>query len=615
MRGTAQQLSESLIQVSLRKKKDDMSQTTLNPFDLTSYELQQLIENGKPNLPELDSARAERETFSRSPRVQLFLEQTANNMENIEQIPQTMYTHYRLFWRTGDRINYENPYFLKRARMGSIALRVFLGQKDLKDTLQDYIWNICEETNWVLPAHEACNVDLFSAETGFMLAETLALLGDELDAEVRTRVRLEIERRVFDPYLRWHQAQFWYQRMNNWNGVCNSSVAATFLLLEVETGRLARALEIALAGLKTFINKAFEEDGSSTEGVAYWHYGLMNLVAFAEMLRVRTSGAVDILALPKMRQIAAYPAKMFLSGSDFTPFSDCDESVQFNPGILARMAERTGEKSLLSLLVRNPEEDWRLPMMLRNLLWWDGQYGKGNLAPDTYLPAAGIARLVSHTQTGAPVILVVKAGHNAENHNQNDVGSFVLHIGEETFLADPGAGLYTRQYFNEQRYLNIFASSYGHSVPRIRGKHQQAGLDFHGEILEFESEQAVKRIELEFARAYPLENLQSLRRVMQLDGSGMLRLNDSFHFSADPVAVEEALVTWLDVKVEGDTAWIQGQHHTLRLTLETPTGLAWQVENLEQQCKANQKPGILKRLTVNPPTGNDLQVQVKIEVM
>src|SRR5690606_14701007 len=118
----------------------------------------------------------------------------------------------------------------------------------------------------------------------------------------------------------------------NWNGVCNSSIAATFLWLQPET--MAQGIKIALDSLRVFLDTAFEEDGSSTEGVSYWHYGLINFVALAEMLRARSQGQIDLLDSEQMRKIAAYPAKMHLSGPWFASFSDCDEIVRFNPGII-----------------------------------------------------------------------------------------------------------------------------------------------------------------------------------------------------------------------------------------------------------------------------------------
>ncbi len=52
------------------------------------------------------------------------------------------------------------------------------------------------------------------------------------------------------------------------------------------------------------------------------------------------------------------------------------------------------------------------------------------------LPAAG---------TPAPLAVALKGGHNAEHHNHNDVGSFVVALGKSTPLADPGGEVYTSE--------------------------------------------------------------------------------------------------------------------------------------------------------------------------
>jgi len=593
-----------------------MSQPVSDPFHLTAAEIQCLIIPGAPCLPELESARRDLDAVRRAPQTQIVLKQTQSFMEAIEQIPLPTYTHYRLFIRNGDRSNFETPYFLRRSRLAAAALRLFLGQADLKDAVQDYVWAICEETNWVPPAHENGIIDLFSAETGFMLADMLNLLGNALDAEVRSRVRVEIERRILDPYLRFCQLQWWYKGHNNWNGVCNSSVAATFLLLEPESGRVARALELALAGLRIFLDTAFEQDGSSTEGVGYWHYGLINFVSLAEMLRARTDGAIDLLDSDPIRNIAAFPTKLLLSGSNFATFSDCPDAINFNPGIIARLAERTGEQSLFDLLTPPvpAERNGGLTMMLRNMLWWDGKYHEGGPVGDTYLPLGGVARLTTHTPQGSPVVLAIKAGHNDENHNQNDVGSFILHVDGESLLTDPGRGLYTRQYFGPERYENIFANSYGHSVPRIGGQMQKEGREFCGQIVSVETGEPVKRVEVEFARAYPTATLTSARRQITLDRSGTVWLQDTFRFSENPVEVEEAFITWFDVDTNGSTAVIHGQRHDLRLAIESPEGLSFSVEKLEEQCKINAKPGVLKRMSVTLPMASETQIRVRMEI-
>jgi hypothetical protein len=237
-----------------------------DPLSLNPEQLEFLLGGDASFFPELEAARANPAALRERPSTRFVLEQTEGLMAEIARIPQTSYTHYRYFVRNGDRKHYEGPYFAKRTCLGAAALRLFLGQAELKDVVQDYLWNICEETNWVLPAHERGNViDLFAAETGFLMGQTLTLLGDTLDAEVRERAQAEVERRILAAYLEGYAEHGWYHGPHNWNGVCNSSVAATFLLLDADRARAARAVALAFAGLRTFLKTAFEEHLEQTK--------------------------------------------------------------------------------------------------------------------------------------------------------------------------------------------------------------------------------------------------------------------------------------------------------------------------------------------------------------
>ena len=590
---------------------------------LTNQELSSCLSQRRKLFPELEEARIHLQQLQYAAQTRPVLASARAILAQSTQIPVTSYTHYRLFRRSGERSAYQEAYFLKRSQLSASALLLFLGETEWKDMVQDLIWNICEESNWVVPAHEDKMIDLFAAETAFELTETLLLLGETLEEEIRHRVRVEVERRVFDPYLRFYHLQDWYLRGSNWNGVCNSAVAAAFLLLEEEPGRLKRALEIALTGLDAFLDTAFAEDGSSSEGVSYWQYGLLNFIPLAEFLYTLSDGAIDLLATEKLKRIAAFPLKLQLSGSSFASFSDCEESVHFHPGLLARLAKRTGEDALLSLLADGValENDWRLPMMLRNILWWDGSRSAAVPPDNTYLPAGGTARLVTRMAAEWPFVLSVKAGHNDEEHNHNDIGSFLLHVAGENVLTDPGRGRYTRDYFRAGRYENIFANSYGHSVPRIDGKLQGTGRAFAGTFVEVPEEGATDRpaqVTLEFAAAYDCPDLTSARRELRLstenDGAGTLRLHDTFTFAEQMHEVEEAFITWLECEVEGATATIYGQHTVTSLTIEQGAGLNFQLERLEKQSENNQKPGVLKRLSITLPRGKMIEATVYITV-
>jgi hypothetical protein len=345
----------------------------------------------------------------------------------------------------------------------------------------------------------------------------------------------------------------------------------------------------------------------------------MNFVALSEFLYARSEGEVDLLASTRLQQIAAYPAKVQLYGSQFASFSDCDESVAFNSGILVRLAERTHEPSLEKLLASpaQPGSDWRLTMLLRNVLWWDGKQPSASPLDDAWLKIGDIVRLTTENAHHDAVVLAVKAGHNGENHNHNDVGSFILNAAGENLLVDPGRGLYSRAYFSTQRYENIFASSYGHSVPVINGIQQGTGRDFTGHIEQVNIEGPYKQVSLEFARAYPVPELLSAKRQLLLrregEEAGTVWLHDTFTFNNEISTVEEVFITWLECTIDGANALIHGQKYNLLLSIEQPQGVQFAMERLEKESLANEKPGVLKRLSIVLLPAKEMQVSVRMQ--
>ena len=361
------------------------------------------------------------------------------------EIPETTYTLYRRFKTAGERPPYEGPYFAKRRLLTQEVVAAWLGQDDSRiSRINDLIWNICEETTWVAPAHEndSWTIDLFSAETAADLAHVLLVLGDRLPEEIRDRVRAEIKKRILDPYLEHGNQYWWTGGSNNWTGVCAGSVGQTFLMIEDDLDRQAQGLALVLEQLGRFIEHGFEPDGGCLEGIGYWNYGLSQYMAFAEMLRTRTGGAIDLLADEKVKAIARYPLAVFLGNDRYASFSDAHDTASVDPFIGARLAERADAHALLGLI--GGTTDWRFSNVLRNLLWWDGKTAAAPPIEDALLLESGVAKLVGRCGD-KPVVLVIKAGHNAEPHNHNDVGSFVFSAGGTIYLCDPGPGLYSAE--------------------------------------------------------------------------------------------------------------------------------------------------------------------------
>jgi len=579
------------------------------------------------------------EQFRKSPArqaVTAYLRVAVPRLDAEVSIPQTSYSLYRQFARSGERDGYENPYFEKRAMLTRAVVECILGEESRLDLVQDLLWSICEETSWVLPAHEDRGpgtgqsgtnsplrrepyfIDLFAAETGASLAETLYFLQDRLAPEVTQRVRQEVERHIFHPYLAYGRRFWWHRGDLNWNAVCNGAVGLAFLRLERDPLRLSEALTIALEGLDAYIETGFESDGGSLEGIGYWNYGLLYYVSLAELLNERTGGQIDLLANPRMQDIARYPLAIALRTGRYFNFADAADEDALQPGIIQRLAKRTGVDALVGLIIPYDTKVWRgffaskLAIVLRDILWWDGHFHPfpSAASQDAYLPACALVKFNGQIPEGQRVILAAKAGYNSGHHYHLDIGHFIISVDGENLLCDPGRGLYRKGYFGDQRFENIFANSFGHSVPRIGGHLQMPGPKFgkgsleHGQIISQDRTGTKKSVVMDIHRVYGLPELTLARRSLELDENmGDICLEDRFEFNGSPLEVEEAFVTWCSVSVNGSIARIKGESNELCLTILEPGGAAFVSEVLTEECKANQREKTLTRLSVCLPAG------------
>ena len=266
------------------------------------------------------------------------------------------------------------------------------------------------------------------------------------------------------------------------------------------------------------------------------------------------------------------------------------------PGVLSRLAAKTGVKGLLGLPLARGLSG-KLPMALRDLLWYDGAKRPAPKIVDSLLVGANIFRMKS-----GRVVIAGKGGHNREPHNHNDVGSFVVHAGGEDLLCDPGSARYDRWYFTERRYSDyVQAMSLGHSVPAVAGRHQAPGRAHSGKVTAFDVSGRGKSVEIEFARAYDVKALSGLRRRIDLAPGGRFSLSDEFGFRGRRLAVDEAFVTRFPVKVSGRTARIRGEKSELALTITAPDGAAFALEKHPTTSQREPGGGTLHRIVAKIP--------------
>lgn len=498
-------------------------------------------------------------------------------------IPALPYQLFRLFEQCGDRAQFEAVYIDRRRRLVALALAAKIDSDTTNLlSLHEIIWEICNEYTWSLPAHLPVGlaavqahrlppeqvIDLFAAHTAHALAETLTLLSDQVDDWLRFRVQSEIERRIFTPLYQTAHRFKWEWEPINWAAVCGGCVGMSALILERDRERLAGMIERVVRAMDVFLS-GFSDDGACLEGIGYWDYGFGYFVYFAEMLRAFTGGKLDLLDSERVRRIAAFPQTVALGDGRFVNFSDASAESVIHPGLCSRLMQRLGQSvPLLAAPNFHAVHVYRWADIVRDLCWTDAAALDLPVAPGQFfLPDIGW--IVDRRKfAGRVVAFAAKGGHNEEPHNHNDLGHFVLHIGGENILADLGAGLYTRQYFSDERYDALHTGSHGHSVPIIGGQVQEAGKAFAGKVIAHELRSDGAMLALDLAGAYADVAQFERRFEWRVGGdSADLHLTDIFALD-EPAQIEERFISLHHVSVTDDTATWHGEHGSLTLRFD-----------------------------------------------
>ena len=460
------------------------------------------------------------------------------------EIPPLTYSAYRRFVYDGDRIEYETPYFLRRRMMNALAIMALLypEREEYIVKLMDVIYAVCDEYTWCLPAHQTelgknnnRHIDLFAAETGFCLAEIYHLLGDRFEPLISDRIRVEIDRRIVQSFL--DSTFFWERVPTNWAAVCAGSVGCTFMLMRPD---LMPAVDERICSAMKYFLSGFGPDGVCEEGFSYWCYGFGFFTVWADMYRAFTEGREDWFKLEKVKAVAPFLSRMYLTRGCTVSFSDTGRTGVYNVGILHYLKKEYPDEVVVPDPAYSELMDacGRWCTFLRSFTWMDEAYleeSRSGVSAMTYY-ASSVSWLVKR---GDVYSFAAKGGHNAEPHNQHDVGSFILAKDGRQLLTDPGGGVYTRQYFTPAvRYDGVACGSRGHSVPFFgteedrteKGKHygyQKDGKQFAARDVAFTGE----TFTMDIGPAYGEEFVRKVLRTFTFGESGFT-LRDEFDVDA-----------------------------------------------------------------------------------
>ena len=492
-----------------------------------------------------------------------YIAQAEKHLHGSWQIPTA--TDFLEYTRNGNRSRYEAISFGRREQLATLVLGECMeGKGRFLDDIANGVWTICEETYWGVPAHLGLQkrgpglpdvseptVDLFAAETGMLIAWTYYLVGDELgkiSPLVTERMRYEVRRRIISVNLA--RDDFWWmgfsRTVNNWNPWICSNWLTAVLVFEDDPDCRAASVHKILRCLDNFLDP-YPRDGGCDEGPSYWGRAGGSLFDCLELLQSASNNAISVFEKPPIQEIGRYIYRAYIHDQYFINFADAPAKQEADASLIFRygqsihdetmmcfasyLAHRQGlgtgaQKGQFGSLGRLLPMLFSLPQLLRT-------EPQEPLLREFWLPDLQVMGARSSDKTVKGFYVAAKGGHNAESHNHNDVGDFVVYYDGSPVIIDVGVETYTAKTFSNDRYSIWTMQSAYHNLPTINGVMQKDGREYQASDVKFAAGDKSVRFSLDIARAYPPDaQVKSWVRTITLDRGKDVVVDDRYELGA-----------------------------------------------------------------------------------
>lgn len=447
---------------------------------------------------------------------------------------------FRDFKRTGNRKNFENIYFEKRRKLSNLVLAECIENKGrFISRIEEGIWSLLGEPDWVLPPHNSYIrdteqedtpllsrpvLDLFSCETGEILALARCTLKDHLSPIISKDVEWAIYNRIVLPYI---SDSFWWMggqgMLNNWAPWCTQNVLIAALSIDIDEKTRFKVLRQAVSTLDLFID-GYEDDGACPEGAVYYHAAALTL--FSALKIIEEAAGKDFSSLYrscKIKAMAAYIEDVHIVKDIYLNYADSSPKAGHLGAREFLFAKATGNNALMHHAAldymeygfEEDDNDYNLYYKLLALSSYKEikeearRNASGEKPPFKVFKKSELA-----IYREGDVTFAIKGGNNGESHNHNDVGSIILYKGESPLLIDIGVETYTKTTFSPDRYtLKPMQSAY-HNLVNFQGLMQRDGSEYRAKNAFFDESSS----SLDLTDAYPeTEKLRSYVRSTYFD--------------------------------------------------------------------------------------------------
>ncbi|MEO8174418.1 MAG: heparinase II/III family protein [Sediminibacterium sp.] len=483
--------------------------------------------------------------------------------------------------RNGNRVNYERLSFDKRNRLFTLVLAESMeNKKRFTDAIVNGVWNICEETYWGVTAHIGSQkrgsglpdvsdptVDLFGAETAAVLALTDYFTGSKLDSIsplIRERISLEVNKKIMNSYEN-EITRYGYfgngkrtVKVNNWDPWVVSNCMTAFLLLEKNEERRGKLMIQSMSLLDLYIN-GLGEDGATDEGPSYWFAAGLALFDGLTMLADATNQKITVFDQPLIKQLGSYIYQTHIDGEYFVNVADATPKIKadgvgiyrFGKAVKDQQMMRFGAWAYHHIQDNTPKvESFFKPRQLYNLAMTaevaSAPQDESKL-PSMYLPSVELMT----ARTNNNLFIASHGGNNAESHNHNDVGDFIIYADGAPVIIDAGKGTYMAITFSRDRYKLWYNTSPYHNIPLVNGVEQQPVGTAKARNVLFNTSGALTTFVMDLEKAYPEKaGITAWNRNISVDHQkNIIQVKDTYQL-IDNRQLTQTFMTVCDVDID-----------------------------------------------------------------
>ena len=408
--------------------------------------------------------------------------------------------------------------------------------------------------NWGVPVPGKYNLNSADLQTGelmYLISFGYDALNPFLDEPLKRACLKALVEKGLRKYLQGHLYRDWWMHCDfNWNSALHGNAGIAAMVIRDAKPELSDyILKLATEGLPYMI-RAFYPGGGYIEGVMYQGTAIGHLTDFIVPYRKLTGADLGLMENEDFHHTLSFWIPMFAPDERAYNFSDCHDVRGYGISHGFWWAHELDQ----------PEWAWDQDRRRSRRVgggglfhdvesFWYREVNQETREPD--LPRFMHFKAIDWAMwRGEKSWFAFRGGFNGGNHDNDDLGHFILGHGQDRFLIDPGYGA-TKASEHNCITIRAHEQTDGAVAPITRSFEHADGCYLVCDI----------------QQAFPLVTSHYKRHLLQIDDNHLLLLDDVKGADSLRVSVEGHFQTRYPVE-RTDHGWrIEGPHETCEIEL------------------------------------------------